>query len=312
MFDNSHWLNGSAFVSHLKSAIDSAVSEVCDGLDDRKLIDQEEEKLSYNLFSTLTQHLRTLQEAIKSNPGKRQDFSATRPELATFDLSTIDLQGKHDIHGADFAFLFRANWGNEFVSKRGILVQAKRINAPRKEQIRLLKDQYGDISDPAFRFPTLQIMETLSQAGLPMRSDFVTAQVLRNGRHVGEYTIDTDQLTQLLEVVSSYYLFFDNPISHRTIPCVQALTVKGLCDAKPGKTRTLNRASVLRHAISLSHLLVNELVGCRIGEWNDKFQSLERIAISDSVAPYDGTIVTPYSVRYLVDLDITVANPYPN
>jgi hypothetical protein len=320
MLERKHWLSGSSFLPLLNEAVQSVERDISDRLDRRGELDRPEPTITTVLIENLQARL----DAVRGNLRDLQNFRANQPAVSRFDFTVCDMQsGNRDVLGADLAFIFRTRWQNEFITRRGILLQAKRLGPLSQRTIRRLDEEsrrvygmpleaweemYWHMVPRRFRVPPLR----RARAPWP----YLPSMLATSAEDIvlGDFPIDTDQLDFLLShVVSSYYLFYDYPIPHMTLPCVQALTIKGLVDA--GRSSDIYRSSVLRHAMPLTELLVHEFVGCRIGEWNWSFAQLEAIADQNRVGPIEtpqGDFnVHAYNVSYTVVMEITlIPSPY--
>jgi len=310
---DQHWLSGTSFLPLFSEALEGTERLLADRLDRRGELDRPEDVLTTVLIETLQTRLETVNGSLRDLSTSR----ANHPAVSKFEFAVCDMRDpKGDALGADGAFIFRVRWDREFVSERGILVQAKRLGPLSGRSLRRLEREvqrrYGVSADeledyirhyfPPFRPPRLR------RARIPWPLWPAHALGAHEDALLGDFPVDRKQLNDLLQVVSSYYLFYDYPLPHLTLPCVQALTVRGLVEG--ARSDEIYRASVLRHATSLTDLVVNELVGCRIGEWNQNFQQLAEIADQHRVGrldtPQGDFNVHVWSVGFVVLLEITL------
>lgn len=314
MTQGNHWLAGTSFLSLFGEAIEGTEKALADRLDRRGELDRPEDVITTVLIEMLQARLGTVNAALRDLSTSRHN----QPAVSKFDFSVCDMRDpKGDALGADLAFIFRVRWDREFTSERGILVQAKRLGPLSSRTIRRLdrevRQRFGISAEefedyvrhslpPPFHPPRLR------RARFPWIFWPGLALAPSEDAPLGDFPIDQAQLDQLLDVVSSYYLFYDHPLPHLTLPCIQALTVKGLVDG--ARTPEIYRASALRHSTSLTDLLVDQFVGCRIGEWNRNFEQLAAIADQKRVGrldtPQGDFNVHVWNVAFIVLLEITL------
>ena len=312
MLERKHWLNRSSILPLLHEAIETVERTITNRLDVRGELERAEPIITTVLMESLERSL----DSVSNNLRDLQESRTNQPAVSRFEFTICDMQpGNRDVLGADVAFVFRTRWDNEFTSKRGILLQAKRLG-PMAARTRRQLDQetrrnYG-VSLEEWEDFVMHVgfrrLPRPPRARIPLA--FLSPWLVANDERLfGDFSIDTKQLDYLLSnVVSSYYLFYDFPDQHLMLPCVQALTIKGLVDGINGSD--VSRASVFRHAMSLTELLVQEFIGCRIGEWNHSFEQLEHIADQRRVGPVEtpqGDFnVHAYNVSFIVLLDMTL------
>ncbi|QDU68203.1 hypothetical protein [Engelhardtia mirabilis] len=313
MTQDKHWLGGTSFLPLFSEAIEGTEKLLADRLDRRGEIDRSEDILTTILIETLQSRLDTVN-------GSLRDLSASRPNqpaVSKFDFSICDMRDpKGDALGADFAFIFRVRWDHEFVSERGILVQAKRLGPLSVRTVRRLNREverrFGvsaeELEGMAHFLPGPFRPPRLRRSRFPWLFWPGLGFAFGEDTPLGDFPIDQKQLDELLQIASSYYLFYDHPLPHMTLPCIQALTVKGLVAG--GKTSEICRPSAVRHSTSLTDLLVNQFVGCRIGEWNRQFEQLASIADQHRVGGLEGPRgdfnVHVWNVRFVVMLEISL------
>lgn len=320
MTENKHWLRGTGFLSLLTGAIEGTEMALAHRLAAGE-VERDEDVLTTVLMETLQERLRTVSAALHDLPTSHP----SQPTVSRFDFSICDMRksGRADAIGADVAFVLRVRWEPEFVSERGILVQAKRLGPLAERTLQRLDEE-------AIRYWGIHLTELedllspfLVRGPLPPR--------LRRARFpwiywpliplagpggfvLGDFPVDQDQLETLLHIASSYYLFYDYPVPHLTLPCVQALTVQGLLRGAGGDA--VRRDAVLRQSMSLNDLLVHQFVGCRIGEWNSAFAQLAAIADrgrGGRLAVPDGDFqVHVWKVHFVVLLEITLLPLVPD
>ncbi|MCP4966202.1 MAG: hypothetical protein GY926_13335 [bacterium] len=315
MTAHDHWLQGTSFLSLLHEAVQGAERLLADRMDQRGEIERQEDVLTTVLVEELQRRLETVNGAIRDLSGSREGH----PSVSKFDFSVCDMRDpKGDALGADIAFILRVRWDREFTSERGILIQAKRLGPLSDRTLRRIDSetqrQFGitsaEMEDYLLHmFPVPIRPPSLRRARHPWLFWLGSIGNAGNGAALGDFRIDKKQLDELVRsAVSSYYLFFDHPVPHLTLPCVQAHTVAGLASAVQGNH--IGRLSVLRHATSLTGLLVDEFVGCRIGEWNQQFQQLAEIADQNRIGrldtPRGDFNVHVWNVRYVVTMEVSL------
>lgn len=319
MLDRKHWLKGSSFLPLFHEAVEAVERTIADRLDRRAELERPEETITTILIESLQHRL----EGVKRNLQDLQQYHPNQPAVSRFDFAICDMQSANrDVLGADFAFIFRVRWDNELISRRGILVQAKRLGPLSQRTIRRMDQEFrrvcgvglDELWEAYSDLPRSFRVPPLSRARIPWLHFPSMLAAIPDDAVFGSFSINIDQLELLISnVVSSYYVFYDYPLRHMTLPCVQALTIKGLVEAARGSE--ISRSAVLRHSMSLTELLAYEFVGCRVGEWNSSFSQLERIADQNRV----GSIDTPqgdfnvhaYNVSYVILVEIVLLpSPY--